>query len=125
MTEIENTVLGSAGNKIYRSVPVALVAGAVDITIDVDPAQRHWFAGIVYYSDADGTVEVTPSTGTVFIKAKSVVQPQGFQTLVNGTLVASSLNQADWSDNTKQVKAEIASVDVATHVRLLVSGNLS
>lgn len=125
MTEIENVVLGSSGYKLYRSVPVALAAGAANIEIDVDPATRHWFAGVLYYSDADGTALVTPTTGTVVIKAKSVVQPQGFQVLTNGNLNAALVNQADWSDNTIQARAEIAGVDVATHVRFIVSGNFS
>ena len=125
MTDIENTVLGSAGYKLYKSVPVALVAGAVNIEIDVDPASRHWFAGIVYYSDAEGTVEVTPSAGSAAIKAKSVVQPQDFQTLVNGTVVATTVDQADWSDNTVQVRAEVGGIVGASYARLLISGNLS
>ena len=125
MTDIENTVLGSSGYKLYKSVPVALTAGAANIEIDVDPASRHWFAGIVYYSDAEGTVEVTPSAGSAAIKAKSAVQPQDFQTLVNGTVVATSVGQADWSDNTTQVRAEIGSIVGASYARLLVSGNLS
>lgn len=125
MTDIENTVLGSSGYKLYKSVPVALTAGAATVTIDVDPASRHWFAGIVYYSDAEGTVEVTPSAGSAAIKAKSAVQPQDFQTLINGTVAATSVGQADWSDNTTQVRAEIGSIVGASYARLLVSGNLS
>lgn len=126
MTELSNVVIGDRGYKVYESVVVALSAGAATITLDVDPADRHWFAGIVYYSDAEGdTVVLNNTTGTALIKIKNATQPQGFQDPQNNSLDATLIIETDWSGNTLQVKADIASVDVATHARLIVSGNLS
>lgn len=104
---------------------VSVVTPIATTTVDVvvDPSYPHCFAGVVFYSDAEGATQVTPSGGTVTITVETYVQPGFFQTVTNGTYAVTAAGQVDWAANTTRVRATIASITGATHYRLITACN--
>ncbi len=102
-----------------------ILVSAGSITLDIDKNYPHNFAGVVFYNDAEGATPVTPSGGNVIYTIKTVNQPQGFQAITGGTVLATAENQVDWSGNSLQVLATFDSVTGATHARVFYTGNQS
>lgn len=101
-----------------------IIGGALVLDLDIDNSRVHNFAGVVFYSDADGTTEVQPSAGTATFVVRLVVQPQAFQAVPNNVLSDLTVPcQVDWAGNTHTVRVTLADVAGATHCRLIVAGN--
>ena len=125
MTAVINKVIPDAGSKTYITEVVALSGGGATLTIEMDPAYRHSFVGMVYYNSIDGKVPVQPTEGSSDTTIKTVSQPQGYQDVPNKTLDASKVDQSDWSANVKEVKVVITGIVGATHVRAIATSNVS
>ncbi len=98
--------------------------GALVLELDIDHSRVHNFAGVVFYSDAEGTTAVQPSAGTATYEVKLVVQPQAFQSTPNNVLTDLTVPcQINWAGNTEAVQVTLDSVVGATHARLITAGN--
>jgi len=104
---------------------IALAAGAATMTLDVDPSYRHSFAAVEYYSDAEGTTVVSPTAGTETYTLITPLLPSAELTFTDNVVNSADDCLVDWSANINTVKVVLASVDVATHVRLRFIGNIS
>ncbi len=98
--------------------------GALVLDLVIDNSRVHNFAGVVFYSDAEGTTAVQPSAGTATFTVRLVVQPQAFQDITNGALSDLTVPcQVNWAGNTHTARVTLADVAGATHCRLIVAGN--
>ena len=110
---------------LRESAVVALAAGAATITIDFDSDYSHSFAGVSYYDSIDGDAYAVPTAGTEAYTVETLVKPNIFQDVPNSPLNSADVEDISWNGNVTRVRVVLASVDVATHVRLRVSGNAS
>ena len=106
-----------------NSLFTALSGGGATIDLDVDPTFVHSFAGVVFSNDIGGDPIVQPSAGTITLQIITVLQPHAFQEFPSNILQADSPDQTDWASNTLSVRATIAGIVGATHVRLIWAGN--
>lgn len=115
--------IANPGELTLTSPVTAISAG--EIIIASADALAHNFAGVVFYSDAEGQNVVLPSamSGTVTITVKTSNQPHAYQDVNNGTLPANKAGQADWSANTKSIRATFSGITGATHAQLIVTQN--
>ncbi len=113
-------------SSIQESPVTALASGAATVNLMINENCSHNFAGVVYFSDAEGETFVTPAAGTETYTLRTVVQPQGFQSFASNTSSSSQIDQVDWAANTTEVRVVLAGVSAtATHCKLIFSGNIS
>lgn len=104
--------------------PVTAVSEGSTIDLNVEPSFVHNYAGVVFYSDAEGTTVATPSAGTATFTCQVVVQPQGFQAVPDNALDVTTLpDQVDWAGNTEVVRVTFTGVTGASYAKLIVAGN--
>ena len=88
----------------------------------IDPHKPHCYAGLKFYSDAQGTNEVTPTGGTVPITVKT--RNSGyFEAPPSNTIDATAPTTVNWAANTAQVRATPSGITGATHYRMTVTCN--
>lgn len=112
-------------SRLRSTKVIALAGGAATMTLDVDPSYRHSFAAVEYYSDADGTTVVSPTAGTETYTLITPLLPNAELTFTDNVVNSADDCLASWAANINTVKVVLASVDVATHVRLRFIGNIS
>ena len=107
-----------------QTVVIAIVGGALVLDELTDRSRVHNFAGVVFYSDAEGTTAVQPSAGTATFTVRLVVQPQAFQSFPRNVIDDLSVPcQVNLAANTEEVRATLAGIVGATHARLIWAGN--
>lgn len=104
-----------------------LVDGAGDLVIEVDTTkhwfQTHWFAGVDFYSDADLTVPVTASAGTITPTVQLSVSRE-FVDLESGGFPASDTSKTfSFAANPDTVRLTFAGVDSGLYARVRLAGN--
>jgi len=104
---------------------IVAVTDGVQLEIELDPSYRHSFAGVEFYSDAEGTTPVTPSGGTVTFELKTPLQPNAFQSFTLNAISAASADQVNWGTNALAVRATLSSVVGAAYARLRATMNIS
>ena len=120
-------IAGTSDNELKRSPVVALSSGAATIDLPVTHLYSHNFAGVIYFSDANGEIQVAPTAGSETFTIETIVQPGIFQSFTDNTLNSATPSQVDWSANTIQVRVVLAGVSGggATHCQLIFYGNES
>lgn len=110
-----------------QSLVIALTAGAATIDLEFDKSYRHSFAGIEYFSDAGGATPVVPTAGTETYTLTTTVKPSSQQAFSGSVINSADEDQVSWAANVTSVRCVLAAVagNGATHVRLIVSGNIS
>ena len=99
-----------------------LVAGSVNLFLDMEMVYRHSFAAVEFYSDANGT-HVIPTAGSVAYTLTSPLLPNRPLIFSGSTIEADSGDIVSWSANIIKVTAAITAVAGATHCRLRIIGN--
>jgi len=117
----EGKNMGGFG-KAFEGGIVALSGGAATVVLPLDGEGRHWFAGVSYYSDADGT-PATPGAGTETYTVRTHVKPNVDQAFENNVINSADIEQANWLSPTKSVQVILAGVTTATHVQLRAFSN--
>jgi hypothetical protein len=115
-------------SKLYTSPVVALSAGALpavdSLDMEINPAYRHTFAALEFYSD-EGITPVIPASGDITYTLESWVLPGTFLAFQENLTDASIPEQVSWATNATRVRVLLSVVVGATHVRLRVCGNIS
>lgn len=113
-------------SNLYTSPVVALSAGAIVIDLLIDPAYRHSFAGVEFYSDAEGATPVTASAGVILYTLTLSVMPNNQQQFLNNSVNAADNDTVNWGANVISVRATISAITgTPTHAKLRVCGNIS
>lgn len=113
-------------DNLTESTVQALAGGALTINLPFDPSYRHSFAGVEFYSDADGDTPVAASAGTITYTLTLPVMPNDQQSFTNNVSNAVNADTVNWAANVLSVRATIAGITGSpTHARLRVSGNIS
>lgn len=111
-------------NKTFSLHDSAVVEVDTEIILEgTDLGNPHCFAGVQFFSDADGETPVVPSAGEVVIKIKTINNTPNFEPIPVGVIDASDPSTLSWAANTTAVKATPTDVTGATHYRLVVSCN--
>ena len=106
-----------------RQSVVSSSAHPVSIT-DMDVTKPHCFAGVQFYSDAEGTVEAIPTTGTITITVRTVNTSPRYETLLSINVIqAATPTTICWAANTIEVVATPSGVDVAPYYRMTATCN--
>lgn len=106
----------------YESAVVATSGGTVTFDLTAAPtyealgrSSRHWFAGLQFFSDADGNLPVLPTAGTAVFTVESPVIPDVFQALSNGTIDYGMANeQISFDSVATRIKVTIADIAPGT-----------
>ena len=112
-------------SRLRTSKVIALSAGAATLTLDVDPSYRHSFAAVEYYDDAGGTSVVDPTAGTETYTLITPLLPTKEIVFADNVVNSADDCLVSWAANIVTIKVVLASVDVATHVRLRFMGNIT
>ena len=99
--------------------------GSLTIDLEVEETYRHCFAGIEFYSDANGNTSVLPSAGSITFSIRTANQPNGFQTFPSNVVDPTAPDQVNWAANTQLVRAVITGITGATHARMIATCNVS
>lgn len=113
-----------AANRRRFESPITAISGG-SIILSVDENFAHSFAAIIFYADADGTTEATPTAGTATITVETDELPNVFQPITNGVITASNPESRSFASNATRVQVVFASVTGASHAKLVVNSNLS
>lgn len=105
----------------FTTSDIATVATTITLP-DLRPTQTHYFAGVEFFSDADGT-PATPSAGTVTVTVITAVNPQVAESITNGEIDATAPTTVDWASPTSSAIFTPDSIAAATHWRVNVSGH--
>lgn len=111
-----------ATEKVESEV-IAVSVGSITIaTNDLRPRN---FAGVEFYSDAEGTTSVTPTAGNITFTAELSVLPEVFQDITGGTVTATSNASVNFAGNPTRVRATFSGITGADFARLRVTQNYS
>ena len=111
-------------NEAVKFVESAVVSVGTVINLSgLDITRLHCFAGVQFFSDAEGTIPVIPSAGTVGIEIQTINTAPVFELAVDHTIVASVPTTLTWAANTQAVRATPIGVIGATHYKLVVTLN--
>jgi len=110
--------------KKFQSEIITITNGQ-SIELDISYQYRHWFAGVIAYSDAQGSSIIQPSAGKYTFSILTPTQPNGYQSFQNNELRANTPSQVNWASNTDKVKVVISDISVTLYLRLMVVGNIS
>ena len=129
MTSLNSKKYGSLQlAREHESDITALTAGAATIEIEVNPNYRHWFLGVEFFSDADGTPS-TPTGGTYTFTVETLAIRNVEQSPTGGAVdIAVDGNvEVNVSGNAGVVKVVLDSIagGSTTHCRLRAIGNIS
>ena len=111
-------------NTSITFVESAVVTVGTVITLnELDITRLHCFAGVQFFSDAEGTIPVIPSAGTVQIEIQTINTAPVFELAFDHLIVASAPTTVTWAANTQAIKATPIGVTGATHYKLVVTLN--
>ncbi len=97
--------------------------GSIIILSELDITRLHCFAGVQFFNNAEGTISVIPSAGTVEIEIQTINTTPVFEVALDHTIVANAPTTVTWAANTQAVKATPIGVTGATHYKLVVTFN--
>ena len=102
----------------------AIVAVGVTINLPISDEFPHNFVGVQFFADAAGLIPATPGAGTVTIMVETL-NTLLFEAPPDSVITAATPTTVSWDANTRQVKAIPAGITVATHYKLVWTGNRS
>ncbi len=90
---------------------------------ELDITKPHCFAGVQFFSDAEGTLSVSPSAGTVLIEIQTVNTAPVFEPALNNLITVNAPTTVSWACNTQSVRATPAGITGAAFYKLIVTCN--
>ncbi len=113
-------------NKTLAFVESAVFAVGSIITLDeLDITKPHCFAGVQFFSDAEGITPAIPSAGTVLIEIQTVNSTPIFENVIDNVITASATTTVNWGANTQSLRATPTGITGATHYKLVLTFNES
>ena len=112
-------------NRLFIVQESAVEEIATPITVDVDVARPHCFAGVQFFADDEGTIPATPGAGVVDIAIKTLNTEIFEESPGVSTIQGPTPTTISWAANTQQVRATPSGITVATHYKLVVTCNES
>lgn len=88
--------------------------------VDVDKTQC--YIGVQFFSDAAGTIPVTPGAGTVTLTVKTL-NSNVFETFTGNTITAATPTTVPFTGNVKEVLATPSGVTTASYYKVVVTCN--
>jgi len=111
-------------NEILSHFQSAVTPVGNEVTInDLDITKPHCFAGVQFFSDADGTTPATPGAGTVALNIQTFNNAPIFESFEGNVIAGNNPLTMSWAANTLKVKATPSGITVATHYKLVVTCN--
>ncbi len=111
-------------NEAVKFVESAVVSVGTVINLSgLDITRLHCFAGVQFFSDAEGIIPVIPSAGIVRIEIQTINTAPVFELAADHTIVASLPTTLTWAANTQAIRAIPIGVIGATHYKLVVTLN--
>ncbi len=111
-------------NKIVSFDKSDVVSVGTIITLsELDITKPHCFAGVQFFSDAEGAVSVIPSAGTVLIEIQTINNAPIFESVLDNPITAKAPITITWAANTQSVRATPTGITGATHYKLVTTFN--
>ncbi len=111
-------------NEAVKFVESEVVAVGTIITLsELDITKLRCFAGVQFFSDAEGTIPAIPSAGTVQIEIQTINTMPVFELAFDHVIIASAPTTVTWAANTQSVRATPTGVTGVTHYKLVVTLN--
>lgn len=111
-------------DKLFSLHESAVTSTGLPITLtDIDVGRPHCFAGVQFFSDAAGTVEATPTAGSLSITIQTLNTLPKFESPPDPNIIAASPTTVNWSANTKVVTITPTGIVGALFYKLVVTCN--
>jgi len=112
-------------NKTFTQIESEIVAVGEEIILDsIDANRTHCFCGLQFFSDTEGTISVTPTSGDFLILIQTVNSYPAWEPIPDNSVNGNKARTIEWAANTRTVKSTPSNEVIgANFYRLIVTCN--